>query len=140
MKNIKNRLTLKVFFLIIITDVLESVAELFFKNGATATGMNNIGLHNFLEFTFKILSVPSLWIGILIYAVNFFVWMIILSRIELSVAFPIGSTTYIIVPILSIMFLHEKVFLLRWVGILLIIIGVYFISKSTENEPHKDEP
>jgi drug/metabolite transporter (DMT)-like permease len=135
MKKNKGALTLKIFFLIILTDVVESVAELFFKKGALATGMENVGLRNFSAFTLKILSVPSVWMGILFYAMNFFLWMAVLSRVDLSVAFPIGSATYIIVPILSMLFLHEKVFFLRWVGIILIIMGVYYISKSTKVAP-----
>ncbi|MDD5730358.1 MAG: EamA family transporter [Candidatus Omnitrophica bacterium] len=140
MKYPKNSLTLKIFSLIIITDILESVAELFFKKGATATGMENITLHNFLYFTLKIFSVPSLWVGILFYVINFLLWMVVLSKIELSVAFPVGSATYIFVPILSMIFLHEKVGLMRWFGVFLIIIGVYFISKSTRIKKVINEP
>lgn len=133
----KNSLGFKIMFLIIMSDVLESIAELFFKKGALATGMENIGIHNLLQFTLKIISVPSLWAGVLFYGLNFLVWIIVLSRIELSVAFPIGSTTYIIVPVLSMLFLHEKVDLLRWVGIALIIIGIWLISKSTQTHPER---
>ena len=132
MKKIKGALTLKIFILIVMTDVIESVAELFFKKGALTTGINNVALANVGVFLSRIASSPSLWIGILLYIANFFLWIIVLSKIDLSVAFPVGSTTYIIIPILSILFLHEKVALLRWLGIVLIIIGVLFVTKSTK--------
>ena len=134
MKKIKSGLTSKVFFLIIATDVLESIAELFFKKAAAATGIPNVALHNFLEFSLRIFTLPALWVGILFYCLNFFLWIAVLSRADLSAAFPIGSTTYIIVPVLSMLFLKEKVLLLRWAGITLIIIGICFISKSTRVE------
>lgn len=131
MKRPHNSLTLKIFFLILMTDILESIAELFFKKGAAATGIKNVGLHNFLYFTSKIVSAPSLWLGFLFYSLNFLFWMVVLSRIDLSVASPVGSATYIIVPILAVLFLREKVTLLRWAGVFLILIGIFFISHST---------
>jgi drug/metabolite transporter (DMT)-like permease len=129
---IKGVLTLKIFSLILLTDLLESVAELFFKKGALATGIENVTLANFWLFTLHIISASYLWIGIFLYILNFFVWMTVLSRLDLSVAFPTASASYILIPLLSMIFLHEKIFLLRWVGIILIIIGILFISKSTK--------
>jgi drug/metabolite transporter (DMT)-like permease len=132
MRKIKGSLTLKIFILIVMTDVIESVAELFFKKGALVTGINNVTLANAWLFLCRIVAAPSLWAGVLLYIANFFLWIIVLSKIDLSVAFPVGSTTYIIVPLLSIIFLHEKVALMRWIGIVLIIIGVLFVTKSTK--------
>jgi len=130
-------LTIKIFFLIILTDIVESVAELFFKKGTLATGITNVTLCNFFVFISKMLIVLNLWFGICLYILNFFLWIIVLSKIDLSVAYPIGSTTYIIVPLLSIIFLGERVSLIRWIGIVSIIIGIYFISKSTKMRPLK---
>lgn len=131
MKKTKGSLTLKIFFFIFLTDVTEAIAELFFKKGVNATGMENIALHNFFEFFLKLVSLPPLWLGVLFYLANFFLWIAVLSRVDLSVAFPVGSTTYILVPILAMIFLNEKVFFLRWVGICFIIAGICFVSKST---------
>ena len=134
MRKNKGILTLKIFTLIVMTDVLESIAELFFKRGSVATGIENIGISHFLQFTLKIISIPNIWIGVFFYALNFFLWILVLSKVDLSAAFPAGSTTYVIVPILSIIFLHEKVAFTQWVGIILIAIGTCFISQSTRPE------
>ena len=132
MNKSKGALTLKIFILIVMTDVIESVAELFFKKGALVTGIDNVTLANAWVFLSRIAASPNLWVGVLLYITNFFLWIVVLSKIDLSVAFPVGSSTYIIVPILSILFLHEKVALMRWLGIVLIIIGVLFVTKSTK--------
>jgi len=134
MKNIKNNLTLKIIFLMLMTDVLESVGELFFKQGVSATGTDHVALQNCLIFFTKLVGQPTLWFGVLAYALNFILWLAVLSRIDLSVAFPIGNATYIIIPFLSMIVLHEKITLLRWIGIACIIIGVTLISRSTESE------
>lgn len=131
MNAIKNVLTLKIIFLILLVDILESVGELFFKQGVLATGIDQVTLRNFFVFTIKVLQEPALWLGILSYMANFVLWMAILSRIDLSLAFPVGGAIYIIIPILSMIFLHEQISSLRWVGIFCIIAGVSLVSKST---------
>jgi len=138
MKKIKP-LTLKIFLIIIFADILESAAEIFFKKSALATGISDITVRNLFPFVFKMFSSPILWIGIFIYIFNFLLWMAIYSRTELSVAFPVGSVIYIIVPIFSMFFLHENVTLTRWLGILVICVGIYLVSQSTSHEKVKNE-
>ena len=58
-------------------------------------------------------------------------WITALSKADLSVVYPVGSTNYIIVMILSLVFLHEQISPLRWVGVGFIIAGIYFIFQST---------
>jgi undecaprenyl phosphate-alpha-L-ara4N flippase subunit ArnE len=61
----------------------------------------------------------------------FIIWSTILSKIDLSVAVPIASFSYILVALVSILFLHETITLLRWMGIFLILTGVIFVSVSS---------
>ncbi len=100
------------------------------KKGLSQGGISSIGFNNLFEFAFTALSSWLIWAGILIYIINFVLWLIILYRIDLSIAVPVGSTVYIFVPILAIIFLHEHVNPLRWVGIALIILGIHFTSQS----------
>jgi len=129
----KGGLTFGVFLLIIMTDIGESVAEILMKKGLTATGISSITMDNIREFIVMNASSYLIWAGVFIYILSFLAWIVILSRIELSVAFPIGSTSYIFVPILSIIFLNERVGALRWVGILFIVAGIHFVSKSAKS-------
>ena len=126
----KSGLTLGIFLLIIMTDIGESVAEILMKKGLIATGISSISMDNIREFVVMNASSYLIWAGVFIYILSFLAWIVILSRIELSVAFPIGSTSYIFVPILSIIFLNERVGTLRWIGILFIVAGIHFVSKS----------
>lgn len=128
----KNNLTLNMFFLIVLTDIGESIAQLLMKTGLNHTGMSTVTLANFPDFFLNNVSSVFIWLGILVYIANFFIWMAILTRIDLSVAFPVGSTSYIFVPVLSMIFLHERVDPLRWAGIAVIILGIHFVSQSTK--------
>ena len=78
-----------------------------------------------------------MWLGIFFYALNFVVWIVILYKVDLSIAMPVGSTSYIFIPIMAMLFLHEHISVLRWVGILLIILGIHFVSQS--KKPAKEE-
>lgn len=134
MKNKKGKLTLAVLAMILMTDVIESFAELFWKKGTLATGIDTVTFHNLFEFMGKLLGSSGFLTGAGLYVINFFLWITVLSRVDLSVAFPTGSTSYIIVAILSMVFLGEQISPYRWSGIVLIIIGIWFISRSTRHE------
>jgi drug/metabolite transporter (DMT)-like permease len=127
----KNHITFKVFLLIIATDINESIAQIFLKKGLNWVGMDNITTGNLADFFLKSFTSPFVWAGMAVFLINFFLWITVLSRVDLSVAFPVGSTSYIYVPLLSILFLHEVMNPMRWAGIILIIAGIHFVSKST---------
>jgi drug/metabolite transporter (DMT)-like permease len=76
------------------------------------------------------LSCGYLWLGLISVALTFVLWSTILSKIDLSVAVPVASFSYILIPIASIIFLHEKISALRWSGIFFILAGVIVVSLS----------
>ena len=108
----KSRLTLKIFSLIVLCDVVDSIAQLLMKKGLLSSS-------SFL-----------VWAGVLIFALNFFIWIAILYKVDLSIAMPAGSVSYILVPLAAMLFLHEHVGLVRWIGICCIVCGIYFVSQS----------
>lgn len=129
MKN-KGSLTLKIFALIVLNDMLDGVAQLLIKKGFIATGISNVTFGNICEFVLRNALSPLVVSGVLIGFLSCLLWFVILSRIDLSIALPVGSTIYIFVPLLAVFFLHEQVGPLRWAGIFLIIAGIYCVSKS----------
>ena len=128
----KNKLTLKVFLAIVMTDAVESIAEIFMKDGLNRMGIVSVNFNNFLECFLRGASSPLIWAGIFLYVINFFIWIAVLTRVQLSVAFPVGSTSYIFVAFLATIFLREAVTPLRWLGIALIVLGIHLVSKSTQ--------
>jgi len=128
MKN--NNLTLKIFALIVLNDIGDTIAQLLMKKGLVQTGISSVTFGNIIEFASRNILSGLLWLGILFYALNFFIWIIILYKIDLSIASPVGSTSYIFVPIVAMIFLHEHVSMLRWIGIIVIILGIHFVSQS----------
>jgi len=58
-------------------------------------------------------------------------WFYILKNNELSLAYPLISISYIFGMLASIFILHETVPLTRWIGVLFIMVGVVFLTKSS---------
>lgn len=137
MFNKKNTLTLKIFWAIILCDITSGIAQLCLKKGLLATGISIVHFGNFQEFIFRNLTSPLVWLGIAIFLLTFLLWIVILSRIDLSIAIPMSATGYIMIPLLAILFLKEHVSLLRWFGTLIIIAGAFFISRSAAIVPEK---
>ena len=56
-------------------------------------------------------------------------WMYVLKIYDFSIAYPLLGISYIIGLFSAYFFLHEGVPLTRWIGVIIIIIGVYFVAK-----------
>ncbi|MBU0548224.1 MAG: EamA family transporter [Candidatus Omnitrophica bacterium] len=129
----KKRVTLKILLLLLVSDILETAIHFFFKKGALSQAeFSVVDLPSAVIFLRAVFSSPFLWAGLLTVAVVFVIWSTILSKIDLSVAVPIASFSYILVPVVSVIFLHEQISALRWAGILLILIGVILVSLSSK--------
>lgn len=62
------------------------------------------------------------------YGIGALVFVYLLKFVEVSILYPIVSASYIWISIFSIKFLNEKMNKLKWLGIILIIIGISLIS------------
>ena len=103
------------------------------KKALVHTGIVSVGLGNIGEFAARNAGSALLWLGILLYASNFFIWIIVLYKIDLSIAMPVGGISYIFIPIAATLFLHEHVSLTRWAAVACIILGVHFVSKCADS-------
>ncbi len=127
----KRNVTLTILLLLVLSDVLETWTQFCFKKGALSEiGFDVRNLSDAFIFLQGVFSSPFLWLGILSVMLTFIIWSTVLSKIDLSVAVPIASFSYILVPLTSIVFLGEQVSALRWLGILFILTGVIFVSIS----------
>lgn len=130
---LKKGLTFKVLLFLIFTDVLETLIQLCFKKGVLSqSGIDIRIFSDIFKFLLGVFSSWFLWLGLLSVVLVFVIWSTVLSKVDLSVAVPVASFSYVFVPLVSIIFLHEKISALRWLGILFILIGVIFVSVSSK--------
>lgn len=72
---------------------------------------------------------PAIWGAVLIQGVGFVVWIVVVSRMKLGVAFAIaGAFLYILMAVMGWSLYGERLAPLQWVGIVLVSVGVLMIS------------
>jgi len=131
-KSVKKHVTLKILLFLIFTDLLETFAQFCFKKSAIPAAF--LGLHTFADaitFLKTVIPSPFLWVGLICVLLIFVSWSAILSKIDLSVAVPVASFSYIAVPVVSMVFLGETISVTRWFGICFILAGVILVSMSS---------
>jgi drug/metabolite transporter (DMT)-like permease len=116
--------------LIVLNDLGDTAAQILMKKGLIQTGIDSVNLGNVAQFIALSAASAYLWLGILIFALNFFVWIVVLYKVDLSIAMPVGSFSYIFVPMCAMLFLREEISLIRWVGIICIVLGIHFVAQS----------
>jgi len=131
----KKNVTVKILLLLLLSDILETFIHFCFKKSVlTQADFMVRTLSDAFTFSKAAFSSPFMWAGLMAVAVIFIVWSTILSKIDLSVAIPIASFSYIFVPLTSLIFLHEKISALRWSGIFMILAGVILVFLSSHNK------
>ena len=123
-------ITLRIFLAIFLNDVIDALAQVLMKKGIVGGAVTPWGIHDLLFFVTQNAVSPLVITGIILYALNFFLWIIILTKIDLSLAVPLGSTTYALIPFSAVVFLHERISMMGVVGILCVILGILVLSKS----------
>jgi len=112
--------------LIFIAILLAVFGQLSMKKGMIETGQ--IGIREFLgKRLFSVILEKFVILGIILYVLSTSVWLVVLSQEELSFAYPLVGTGYIITAILSKIFFKENLTMSRIAGIFLIVVGAYLI-------------
>ena len=113
----------------ILTIVIASVGQIILKFGIdkSLNSHNLKSINNFLDF-YLIFSAPLVLLGLIFYGLSAFLWIVVLSELDLSIAYPILGLTYILVLLLSLFFLGESLSILKVTGTLFVLFGVALIG------------
>lgn len=65
----------------------------------------------------------------LCYGLGSLLWFYIIKHFPFSMAYPMVSLSYVFGMIAAIIFFHEPVSVSKWIGVLLIMAGCYFIAR-----------
>lgn len=121
---------MKQFALLFVAIVFNVVGQLAMKRGMIEVGFITGELARLPAMALRALTTPYVLFGFAAYGVSAALWLIILSRVDLSLAYPIVSLGYVLVVLTSWLLLGEHVTLLRWLGVFIICVGVYLVARS----------
>jgi multidrug transporter EmrE-like cation transporter len=118
------------FCLIFTGVVLNASAQLLLKAGTNAVGQFGFTADNIIPVGSRLAAEPHILAGMACYGASLVVWIMGLSRVEVSVAYPMLSVGYFINALAAWYLFGESLSVFRLAGIGFIIVGVVLIARS----------
>jgi uncharacterized membrane protein len=115
--------------LIVCTDIFDTVSQLSIKLAINHLDAQVNSWKKAIAFLFKLLGMRRLWISFIFSAASLSVWLFVLSKADLSLAYSIDSLRYIFITIASLIFLKERIGVIRWLGIVSIFFGIMLVTR-----------
>lgn len=119
-----------VFVLILLGILLNTAGQLFLKAGVSQIGHFEFSMANIVPIGLKVIVNLPIIAGLCAYVLSVVVWLLVLSRVQVSYAFPLLSIGYVINAVAAYYLFGEAISLLRMSGIFVIIAGVCMVSQS----------
>jgi undecaprenyl phosphate-alpha-L-ara4N flippase subunit ArnE len=105
--------------LIICATTIEATGQICFKKKSTRSADGDLGSQWWLAG------------GIACMAIEAVVWTVVLQNLNVSIAYPMGSLSFVMVLLLSRIFLKERVQKDRWIGVALILCGTVLLALNS---------
>jgi drug/metabolite transporter (DMT)-like permease len=115
---------------ILISVLAGAVGQIMLKRGMSSMGPLTFALDQLGGMLWRIGTNPFVVGGLAIYVSGTLFWLMALSRVELSYAYPFASLSYVVMLIASFLLFRENITAMRLLGTLVIGLGVFLISRS----------
>jgi uncharacterized membrane protein len=124
------RIRIKTLVMILAMVVCANAGDLMLKRGMTQIGAVEISALGLRHAFFSTVTNGTIWVGI-VFLVGFMAsYMTVLSWADYSYVMPAGAFGYALLTLLAVVFLHENVSPRRWVGVVLICVGVLLVGQT----------
>jgi multidrug transporter EmrE-like cation transporter len=123
-------LNLLSFSLILTGVLLNAAAQLLLKAGTTRIGEFQFSFENIVPIGIKIATQWPIIGGLACYGISVVVWILALSRVPVSLAYPMLSIGYIVNAFAAWWLFGESLTAQKLIGIAVIIVGVWLVAKA----------
>ena len=124
-------MTAAIVALLIAHEIFAAGSQVAFKMGADLhEGSSTEDLNGYLRFLGTVFRSPAIWCGIVLTIITWFLWFVILAKIDLTVAVPIDSLQNVLILVAAYLFLKEPIGWTRVAGILAIVAGIALVAIS----------
>lgn len=110
--------------------LLNAAAQLLLKAGTNAVGQFEFSAQNIVPVGMKLAFEPHIAGGVACYVVSLVVWIMGLSRIEVSIAYPMLSIGYVLNAVAAWYLFGESLAAQKLLGIAFIVAGVFLVARS----------
>jgi multidrug transporter EmrE-like cation transporter len=115
--------------LILVSILLNAGAQLLMRSGMLRVGEVEIGA-SLIKAVPRMATNIFLWLSMVCYGISIASWMVVLSKVEVSFAYPFLSIGYVISAVIGYFFMGESITAIRIAGIAVICVGVILIARS----------
>lgn len=123
-------MSLVTFSLILAGVLLNALAQLLLKAGVNAVGSFAFSTENLVPIGVKLVTQLPILGGLACYVISVVVWILGLSRVDVSVAYPMLSLGYVVNAAAAWWLFGEALTVERLAGIGIILVGVYVVARS----------
>ena len=116
--------------LVLLSISINTAAQLLLKEGMNRIGHFEFALSSFGPIFVKLTTNYFIIGGLTAYVFSVTTWLLVLSRAEVSYAYPLTSLGYILTALAGYFLMNEGLTPLRIVGILVIMLGVILVTRS----------
>ncbi|HEV7576822.1 MAG TPA: SMR family transporter [Caldimonas sp.] len=110
--------------------LLNAGAQLLLKAGVTPLGPITVDAATLVPTLGRVLGQAPVLAGLACYVLSVGLWLVALSRVEVSIAYPLLSLGYVVNAIAAWHLFGESLGPARWAGIALILLGVFVVARS----------
>jgi multidrug transporter EmrE-like cation transporter len=110
--------------------LLNAVAQLLLKAGSGALAGIELRASNAVAIAGRLVLNAPIIGGLVCYAISVVVWILALSRVEVSVAYPMLSVGYVVNALAAWWLFDESLSAMRLAGIGVILVGVWLVARS----------
>ncbi|MDD5177305.1 MAG: SMR family transporter [Sterolibacterium sp.] len=118
------------FGLVLTGVLLNAAAQLLLKAGTNVVGHFEFHLDNLISVGFRLALEPHILGGLACYVVSVVVWIMALSRVPVSIAYPMLSIGYVINAFVAWQWFGEALATQKLLGIGFIVVGVLLVARS----------
>ena len=119
-----------VYLLVFISVAAMTAAQLLLKKGLLSIGEFPACLNDIIPFFLKAYTNIHVIFAVLLTIVTAMVWVLAVSKAQLSFLYPFMALSYVLVALFSLLLFKEDVGVLRWLGITVICAGVFLVARS----------
>lgn len=119
-----------VLALILVTVTLSACAQLALKWGVSQPALSTALKGAPIGALWAAAASPLIWLGLAIYALSVVLWLWVLSKVDLSIAYPFVGLSFLLTMAFGALLLQEDVSPMRIVGTLLIAGGCIMVAQS----------
>ncbi|MCU4178386.1 transporter [Bosea sp. BH3] len=116
--------------LILFTVLTNAAAQLMLKRGMTGIGSFDVANDGLIGTVFRVVFNPFVFAGLCTFVISMASHLIVLSKVQISYAYPFLSLAYVVVAAYAYFVFNEDLSLTRVAGIGLIVLGTVFIAQS----------